>query len=229
MPVDALYIPAECLPLELVRSDRLDIGDEAIDLPLVVIQKDRQIIQLLMRRKQRCLPDFALLAFAVTDDGIDTHIRAVHLRCLGHADRGEDPLAERARRYVDAADLQPITVARQVRPVLVERQQLLAAQKPAQAQKRVDGWGRMSLGHDEPVTLRPVRVLIIQAHGVIEQNRERVHDQHGAADMAVAKRRDRRQRKLARLPGLCFKKFPFILHKIVPPCPPASAGQFVPR
>ena len=49
MPVDALYIPAECLPLGLVRSDRLDIGDEAIDLPLVVIQKDRQIIQLLMR------------------------------------------------------------------------------------------------------------------------------------------------------------------------------------
>lgn len=44
MPVDALYIPAECLPLGLVRSDRLDIGDEAIDLPLVVIQKDRQII-----------------------------------------------------------------------------------------------------------------------------------------------------------------------------------------
>lgn len=86
MPVDALYIPAECLPLGLVRSDRLDIGDEAIDLPLVVIQKDRQIIQLLMR---------------------------------------------------------------------------------------------------------PVRVLIIQAHGVIEQNRERVHDRHGAADMAVAKRRDR--------------------------------------
>lgn len=124
MPVDALYIPAECLPLELVRSDRLDIGDEAIDLPLVVIQKDRQIIQLLMR---------------------------------------------------------------------------------------------------------PVRVLIIQAHGVIEQNRERVHDRHGAADMAVAKRCDRRQRKLARLSGLCFKKFPFILHKIVPPCPPASAGQFVPR
>lgn len=124
IPVDALYIPAECLPLGLVRSDRLDIGDEAIDLPLVAIQKDRQIIQLLMR---------------------------------------------------------------------------------------------------------PVRVLIIQAHGVIEQNRERVHDRHGAADMAVAKRRDRRQHKLARLPGLCFKKFPFILHKIVPPCPPASAGQFVPR
>ena len=82
MPVDALYIPAECLPLELVRSDRLDIGDEAIDLPLVVIQKDRQIIQLLMR---------------------------------------------------------------------------------------------------------PVRVLIIQAHSIIEQNRERVHDRHRAADMAVAK------------------------------------------
>ena len=35
MPVDALYIPAECLPLGLVRSDRLDIGDKPSTCPLL--------------------------------------------------------------------------------------------------------------------------------------------------------------------------------------------------
>ena len=84
MTVDIDHVPLESLELLVDGIRAVDVRDRAVNLQIVVVHDCDQIIETVVSCEHCCLPYFALLDLAVTEDGIDSPVRLIHFRCQCH-------------------------------------------------------------------------------------------------------------------------------------------------
>src|SRR4029450_12015013 len=124
--IDLQHRPAEGLPLVDDRLEVEDLLDEAVELNAVVVQNHTEIVNAVIRRPEagsghRAFPDLALLDLPVADDAVHTRALARELEAEGHARRHRQPLAERARRGLDARQRDAVGMALERAAQLAQR------------------------------------------------------------------------------------------------------------
>ena len=170
---------------ELCRevAERHDLVVGTVYLQAVVVDKDREIIKLVVCGGHGRLPDEAFLKLAVAADGIDLYILAGELCTDSHADGDGDALTERAGRRIYAGALLGVGMPLKDAVQLAEVLQLLTGKEALVRKHRIQRRSRVSLGEDESVPVFPVRVFRIDAHFVIVQARKDLNDRQRAARM----------------------------------------------
>ncbi len=167
--VDALDVPVVAVE---ARRRVLGVGDvgRPLDRDVVVVVEDDELAELEVAGERGGLARDALHQVAVARDRVrevvDDRVavavearREVRLR-YRHADRVREALTERTGRGLDARRQPVLRVARRERVPLTELLELLERQVVAgQVQKRVEEHRAVSGREDEPVTVRPRRVL----------------------------------------------------------------------
>ena len=164
MRVHGDHVCTEALQLLLVGRGRQDAVYGAVDLQSVVVDDHAQVIQVIAGGEHQRLPDLALLALAVPDQGIDSVPAAVQPGGKRHAAGGRDTLPQRAGGHIHARDMLHIRVPLQegINPAQVC--QLRHREISPQSQRRVQCGGGVSLGEDKAVALRPRGVCGVYAH-----------------------------------------------------------------
>ena len=184
--VDGQHLEAEGLQLFVLGGAVHDFFNGAVDLQMVQVQKDAEIVQLVVGRKHKGLPALALLDLAVAHDGVDPHlIQPLDLGAQGHAAGGGDALAQAAGGHIHAGDGVHIGVALQAAAQLAQGGQLLRGEKAALGQGCIKGRGRMALGKDQPVPLGPGGVGGVDPHLPEVQKGQHLRDGQAAARVAA--------------------------------------------
>ena len=167
----------------------------AVQLPLVPVQQDHQVIQLLGAGEGHGLPDLALVALAVAHDEEHPGIAALQLVAQCHAAGQGGSLSQGAGGHVHARGLVPVAVAGQTGAGPVQGLQLLIGDKALHRQRAVHRRTGVALGADQLVALGPLGVVYVDAHLPAVQRRQHVADAQRAAQMAGAQGVDGLQRR----------------------------------
>ena len=185
--VDGQHLEAEGLQLFVLGGAVHDFFNGAVDLQMVQVQKDAEIVQLVVGRKHKGLPALALFDLAVAHDGVDPPhlIQPLDLGAQGHAAGGGDALAQAAGGHIHAGDGVHIGVALQAAAQLAQGGQLLRGEKAALGQGCIKGRGRMALGKDQPVPLGPGGVGGVDPHLPEVQKGQHLRDGQAAARVAA--------------------------------------------
>ena len=109
--IDFDHMPVEGGPFFRDGLDRLDIGDQAIELAEVPVEDGAEVIELEGGRVEGAFPDLALLAFAVTEHAEDAVVALIEFGGHGHADGDGEALAEGTCGCLDAGAAEPVRVA----------------------------------------------------------------------------------------------------------------------
>ena len=81
---------------DVTAIEASDIVHIAEALNFVVVDDHGQVVQSMMRSKERCLPIRAFITLAVAEDGHNAIRVPISLRCERHAARDRKSMAERA-------------------------------------------------------------------------------------------------------------------------------------
>ena len=154
----------------------------AVDLQAVVVDDDGQVIQMIVGRCHEGLPNLALLALAVAQQGIDLAVLMLHLGTQGHAHGDGTALAQGAGGGVHAGDL--LAVGENA-VELAEILELIPADEAHLRQDRIVAGGRVALAQHETVPIGVVRVLRIHMHVVEKQASHQVCRRQGTTGVAA--------------------------------------------
>jgi hypothetical protein len=133
-------------------------------LQLVVVDDDDQIVEAIAWGNEGGLPDLTLLALAVAEHDECPRVAAGEAASEGDADAGRDAHPERACRHVEAGQAGHVGVALQPGAKLVEGQDLLHREVPAQGKGSVETDRRMTLREDEAIAIGPVGFVGADTH-----------------------------------------------------------------
>jgi hypothetical protein len=158
--VDLDHMPAEGLPLLAQVFERHDLLRRPADLNVVPIGDGDEVRQPVLGGKHRRLPRVPLVLLAVAHRAVNPAIAdSIHLPRLGNAGRLRQPRAERPAGRFQPGKARPFRMALQTRPELAERHQLLDGEVAGPRHRRVAHRDDVPIGEDQPVALRPVRIL----------------------------------------------------------------------
>ena len=156
--VDGDHVEAEGGEFLIHRGGAHDLLGGAVDLEPVQVYDGAQVVQLVVVGKETGLPDLALGDLAVSQQAVDVHVLAQVLGALGHAHGGGDALAQGAGGHVDAGDGVHVGVTLEVAVNVAQGGQVLYGEEATEGQRRVEAGGRVALGQDKPVPIRPAGV-----------------------------------------------------------------------
>ena len=188
--VDFDRVPAEsACPFDVhagVPSDhRLASLSQAVDVD------DRgQVVEPVVPRVLEGFPHRAFRRLTVAAE--DPHPRGQPVQILRrdpHADADRQALPERAGRHVHPGD-ERRRMSFEHAPERPVRQQLLVGDRPDGAENRVVERGGVALGEDQPVVRRVLRVVVVVAEMVRDEDGHQVGRRHPRSGMA--RLRDRR-------------------------------------
>ena len=186
-----------------------------------------------MTGEHRRLPRRAFVALGVAQEAEHAPLGAVEPRGERGAARGREPLAERAAREVDAAELS-LGMRAEQRAVPRERVELVLAQQSAQVQRGVERERRVALREHEPVPAGIVGADAAQNAAV--EDRDEVGDRERRADVAHVRALRLLQHDASDLAGEDLRtvghavSFPHVLRgRHTPRAPRARAGRPTPR
>ena len=226
MAVDLGDPPPERLPLVHERLYGHDVVRGAVERPLVVVDDGDEVVQLVLVGEHRRLPHLTLMQLSVAQDavrpigGVDALDVARqegllcsgrsqdHLQLLGvgHAGGEGESLPERTTRIVDARGGPPVGVALEGRTVAVVGAQGLLREDPQLDQSRIDSLAAVSLGHDHPVALGPIRVLGVELDVVQVERRHHIDDGHSAPSVPLLEGAELGEAVVAQLVRLGFER-----------------------
>ena len=207
--VGAQHLPAVGLEaLRRVVAER-DAG-RPVDGDVVVVVHHHQVAELEMARERRGLVRDALHHAAVAGDrehavlagrepGATRHVeggrseaRVLHARGERHADGVRDPLAERARRRLDARRVPILRMPGRAAPELAEALELVHRQVVArEVEQRVEQHRAVAGGEHEPVATGPGGIARVEPEVARPQDVRRIRHAHGHARVARARLLDR--------------------------------------
>jgi hypothetical protein len=183
--------PPEGGPLgdELARDLRRDapvrpVAGPAVLLKPVVVDDDDEIVEGVARRGHRRLPDLTLLALAVAEHHVGPDVVAREACAQGHAHAGRDAHAQRPGGHVQPGQAGHVGMALEPGVRGVEGGQLLDREVAPQRHRGIQADRRMALAEDEPVAVRPGRLVGADAHDVEVEGGQHVGGGEGTAEMA---------------------------------------------
>lgn len=144
------------------------------------------MVHMVVGRRHSCLPNLALVQFAVTQQGVDIQVLAVQFGCRRHTAGHRQALAQRAGGIIDALDLQTVHVLGQAAAVLVQLLEPFAVDKAQIGKNHIQGRAGVALAEDEPVPVGPVGLLGTGPHNVIVQCGQNLNGRQRTAKMAAA-------------------------------------------
>ena len=115
------------------------------------------------------LPDQALFDLAVAKEGIDIDILFHQLRRIRHPAGRGIALPERTGGEIHSRRRVHVRMSLQIGTHFPERDEVLFREKAQLAQHRIESRRTMSLGKDEPVAVRILRIFRIHTHLLVIQ------------------------------------------------------------
>ena len=166
-----------------------------VDRDVVVVVDVDEAAEPEVPGERRGLVTDALFEVAVAADRehvVIAHLRSEPLAQVGlgdrHADAVGEALAQRTGRHLDAAGVQPLRVARRVRPPLAEVAQVVELEpEAAQVEHRVQQHRRVAGGENETVAVGPVGVARRVVHDPGEEHVRERSEGHRSAGVAVVR------------------------------------------
>ena len=186
MAVDLVQIKAESLYLGGQVAQGHDLVVAAVDLQAVVVDDDRQIVQLVVSGGHKCLPNLPLLALAVTQQGKDLRVLAQLFGAQSHAHSDGAALAQGAGGGIHAGNLLAVRMSLQDAVELAEVGVFAAVNKAQAGQNRVVAGGTVALAEHKAVPPIPLGILGIQPHVVIKNAGHKLHGRQGTTGMPTA-------------------------------------------
>ena len=95
MTVEIYRLEAERHPLVDDRLQLPDVCDPTVGLQPIEIDDDREVLQVVVSRRERSLPDGTLVNLAITDDDEDVVGGSADACRICHPDPDGEPMAER--------------------------------------------------------------------------------------------------------------------------------------
>ena len=164
MRVHGDEVTAEGLDLFIVRRGADDLVDGSVDLQTVVVNDDTEVVQLVVGGKHECFPNLTLLAFTVTDDGIDTVILLVNLCAERHTASGGNALTQGAGGHIYTGGLFHVGMTLQMGIGLAEGFQILNGEIALFGQSGVQNGGGVTFGEHHAVAVGIFGVFRIYLH-----------------------------------------------------------------
>ena len=149
-----------------------------------MVHDEAEVVEALVAREHRGLPDLALLDLTVAEDGVGTVVLVPVLGGERHAHGSADALAERAGGHVDARGVVHVRVALQAAADVAQRLELLNGEEPAARENGVERGGRVALGEDEAVAVGLVGIGRVDVHVLEVQVGQDVRDGQRPAGVA---------------------------------------------
>ena len=187
--LDVNDMPAECIKF---CSDALamahNVSHCAVQLALVVVYEAHQIVELVVRSKLCCLPNFAFITLAVADSYEYMVGASFYLAAQRCADSFTHALTKRTGGQIYANRLAAVGMGREICARLVQRIRRFHRIVSLEAEGRIHNRTAMSLGQYKPVTIFPARVLRVNLHDIAVQYSHGICHGHRAADMTKTAR-----------------------------------------
>ena len=139
-----------------------------------------------MGSRHEGLPDLALLAFAVAQQGIDPAILVLELGAQRHTHGDGTALAQGAGGRVDAGNLFAVGVPLEDAVQLTEIFKLVPADEAHLRQHRIVAGSRMALAQHEAVPIRIVGALGVHVHVIEKQASHQIRCGQGTTGVAAA-------------------------------------------
>ena len=183
MPVDFLDRPAEGRELGREGGEIVGIRQPRALLQAVVVDDQRQVVELVLRGRRDGFPVRALLHLPVAGDDIGLPRRMIELGGNRHADAHGQPMPERAGVGFHPRHLGAVGVAVEARMRLEEGLDLLLRDETLLRERDIERAGGMPLAQDEAVATGIERIGGIDVEDAEIERRQDVDHRHLAADM----------------------------------------------
>ena len=174
MAIDLMGVPAERLPLVAQRREHQGLVGARGRLPLVVIDDDADVFELLGGGKHRGLPHRAFVVFAVGEKREDTKALALDTSRQRHAAAERQPVAERAGGGLDARQQVCRRMFGEPPAILAKGVELFEREVAFHGERRVQRRGGVALGQDEAVAQRILWIFRIDVEHVPVGRRQHV-------------------------------------------------------
>jgi hypothetical protein len=183
--VDLAHLQAEGPPFVGEWLERHDLLGRAVLLDAVPVDDRHQVVELVVGRGHRRLPDRAFLAFAVAHH----HERAVGGAVVpagqGHSVADRQAVPEGAGGELDAGDALE-RVPGKAAPHLLVGLELLDREEAALGERRIEGRARVPLAEDQIVPPVLLRLRRIDPQPAVEkQHGQDLGDRHRSADVGA--------------------------------------------
>ena len=129
-----------------------------------MVDDHAEVVELLVAGKHGGLPDLALLALAVAQQGVGAIVVAPVLGGNGHTHGGGDALAERTGGHVDARGVVHVGMALQVAADVAQRLQVLLGEEPALGEHGVQTRRAVALGKHKAITVGLAGIGRVDVH-----------------------------------------------------------------
>ena len=149
--------------------------DLAVYLKAVVVEDDREVVELVVAGRHCGLPYQPLLRFAVAGYGVDMIVFPQMLRGQRHSSGHGHTLSEGAGVGVNSRSFEHVGVSLKVRVDLAEIPQILSREEAEIGQNRVLRRAGMSLRQHDPVAIRCVRIPRVNVCDVVIQRHHQLN------------------------------------------------------
>ena len=121
LPVHPICIPSKGLVFHFHIPGFHDPVICTVDLLFIPVQKYKQVLQSVMRRKLRGFPDLPFCRFSVSRDAKDSLAAVFQPASKRKAAGNRKTLSKTSCRGIHTGNLQPVAVTRQIFPWLIQR------------------------------------------------------------------------------------------------------------
>ena len=220
--------PSACFELGAERLHVEHVGAVAEGLDLVVVEDNRQVVDVVLRREPHCLPRRTLVDVAVAHEAEDAMRFASGLGSQRHADRDGQTVAQRPGGELDAGHV-VTDVAHQFPLVAVIALEPLLGEETHLGQHGIDPSPAVPLAQNEAVAIRLVGPEGVHVQDACVENGEDIGHRQHAADVAASASVGHAQAVLADCSGqvLAFlDPFGVSSHVLSSPCSDAVRPVF---
>ena len=138
-----------------------------------------------MLGSEQChFPNLSFLTFAVTKDQVNTGILFLGFQTQCQAGSCGSTLAQRTGGHIDTGGQVLVTMARQMSAVRVQGLEHFHREISHECQRRVKRRACMTLGHDQAVTIFPIRVFRVKFHDFAVKSGKTICNRKSAANVA---------------------------------------------
>src|SRR5262249_38356187 len=164
--------PSKSPPFVGQRVEIDYVLDCAEALNFVVVDEDNEVVELMVRRKERGFPNGTFIAFAVANQAEDAAGAAVAFSSDRHSRGDRKAVTERARRKLDAGNVFVHYVTGEGRTILIEGFEALDWEIAVLGKDSIERRAGVTFAHDETVTIGPIRALRIVTESAPVNGRE---------------------------------------------------------
>ena len=129
-----------------------------------MVDDHAEVIELLVAGKHGGLPDLALLALAIAQQGVRAVSIAPVLGGNRHTHGGRDTLAERAGGHVDARGVVHVGMTLQVAADMAQRLEVLLGEEPALGEHGVQARSAVALGEHKAIAVGLAGIGRVDVH-----------------------------------------------------------------